>query len=277
MTFNLPPNPLKGEKDKNSLMINYPVLSQFPELLHFCTTRHGGVSSGDYSAFNISPYSGDSAENQQHNLRILAKELKLLPQQIVFPYQTHSDKIRIITDDFLHFSPAQKTEYLNGIDALITNVPTICVGVTTADCVPILIYDAVNKAIAVAHAGWRGTCARIVQKTLQLMHDVFGTKPNDVYTSIGVSISPDVYEVGGELIVTFENANFPVNEIFIRRDDKLYLDLWNANKWLLLQSGVPESQIEIAGICSFKQSDNFFSARKFGLKSGRMLSGIMLK
>lgn len=257
--------------------IHYPILSCFPELLHFCTTRHGGVSSGNYGTFNISPFSGDNAENQQANLGLLATELQISTQQILFPYQTHSDNVRIINSDFLQLSDLNKKAYLDGVDALITNLSQVCIGVTTADCVPVLIFDKVNKVIAVAHAGWRGTCSRIVEKTLQQMTITFGTHPKDVFASIGVSISPEVYNVGRELVEEFEKANFPVKEIFNSRENQHFLDLWNANKWLLMQTGVPENQIEIAGICSFSNSNDYFSARKLGIKSGRMLSGILLK
>jgi len=246
-------------------------------LQHFCTTRHGGVSLGNYGTFNISPFSGDIIENQQSNLSLLAAKLQILPQQIIFPYQTHSDKVKIINADFLQLSESDKTVYLDGVDAIITNLAQVCIGVTTADCVPILIFDKVNKVVAAAHAGWRGTCSRIVENTIQQMIITYGTKPSDVFASIGVSISPEVYNVGEELIEEFENANFPINEIFIRRENQLFLDLWAANKWLLMQSRIPENQIEIAGICSFTNSNDYYSARKLGIKSGRMLSGLMLK
>lgn len=258
-------------------IINYSILSDFKQIVHFCTTRHGGVSSGNYGTFNISPYTGDNASNQQTNLNLLASQLQILPQQFIFPYQTHSDKVKIINSDFFQLTDSQKSVYLDGVDALITNLSQVCIGITTADCVPVLIFDKVNNVIAAVHAGWRGTCSRIVEKNIQQMVIAFGTEPNNVFTSIGVSISPDVYNVGEELIVEFEKNNFPITEIFSRRENKFYLDLWNANKWLLMQTGIPENQIEIAGICSFRNSNNYFSARKLGIKSGRMLSGIMLR
>jgi YfiH family protein len=259
------------------MTFNYPILSCFPELQHFCTTRHGGASLGNYGTFNISSFSGDNAENQQTNLGLLANQLQISPQQIIFPYQTHSDCVKTINADFLQLSESNKTVYLDGVDALITNLAQVCIGVTTADCVPILIYDKVNKVVAAVHAGWRGTCSRIVQKTIDLMRVTYGTEPENVFASIGISISPDVYSVGEELISEFENNNFPVDDIFCKRDEQFYLDLWAANKWLLMQSRIPENQIEIAGICSFTNSNDYYSARKLGIKSGRMLSGLMLK
>ncbi|MFZ4582271.1 MAG: peptidoglycan editing factor PgeF [Paludibacter sp.] len=258
-------------------LITYPILASHSSITHFCTTRIGGVSCGNYGTFNISPYSGDLPENQQRNLQLLCNKINIVPNQLVFPYQTHSDIVKIIDEDFLQLSTNNRTEFLNGVDALITQLPAICIGVTTADCVPILIYDPVNKAIAAVHAGWRGTNSRIVQKTIQSMQTIFGTNSKDVFVSIGVSISPEAYNVGEDLLLEFENSGFPTELIFSKKEKNLYLDLWTANKWLLTEMDVTESQIEIANICSYSNADIYFSARKLGLKSGRMLSGIMLK
>jgi len=274
-------------------ILHYPILSNFPELQHFCTTRHGGVSSGNYESFNLSPYTSDVAENQQANIKLLAEELQIPAQKIIFPHQTHGNTVKIITSDFLKLSEADRIAFLEGVDALITTIPSVCIGVTTADCVPILLYDSVKKVIAVAHAGWRGTCSCIVENTVKLMQSNFGTSPSHIVASIGVSISPEVYKVGVELVEAFEKQGFPVEEIFIKRNNhqhiqgenehqnehqnELYLDLWKANKWLLIQNGVPENQVEVAGICSYTNSNDYFSARRLGLKSGRMLSGLFLK
>lgn len=258
-------------------LFTYPILSQFTELRHFCSTRDGGKSFGHYKSFNISPFSGDSAVNQQTNLAILASQIQIPANQIIFPYQTHGNRVKLIDVEYLKLTKKAQSENLSAVDAVITNLKGICIGVTTADCVPILIYDAENKAIAAVHAGWRGTCSRIVEKTLELMSKSFGTQSSKVYVSIGVSISPEVYSVGEELKTEFEQSQFPIDQIFISRNNLLFLDLWAANKWLLLKAGVPENQIEISGICTFSNSEKFFSARKLGVKSGRMLSGIMLK
>lgn len=257
-------------------LIRYPILAAHSSITHFCTARIGGVSSGNYGTCNISPYSGDLPENQKRNLQLLCHEINIAPNQLVFPYQTHGNIVKVINDEFLQLSTNNRTEFLNGVDALITQLPAICIGVTTADCVPILIYDPVNKTIAAVHAGWRGTNSRIVQKTIQAMQALYGTHPENVLVSIGVSISPDAYNVGEDLLLEFENSGFPTELIFSKKEEILHLDLWKANKWLLTEMGVPASQIEIANICSYTNADIYFSARKLGLKSGRMLSAIML-
>jgi len=261
----------------NDRTIHYPNLSKFTELTHFCSTRFGGASVGNYGSFNLSPYTGDVLENYTHNVLKLTTELGITPAQLIFPQQTHSDVVKVIDSTFLALSADTKKAYLTGVDALITNEPQLCIAVTTADCVPIMLYDKEHKAVAVVHAGWRGTCARLVEKTLKAMQHQYGTQPADVHASIGVSISPAVYRVGEELIDAFEQQLFATDLIFKRSNEELYLDLWTANKWLLEQNAVPSSHIEIAGICSFTEHERFFSARKLGIQSGRMLSGIMIR
>ena len=251
------------------------------------------MSRENYESLNISPYTSDSVENQQTNIELLAEYLQISSRKIIFPHQTHGNSVKIITSAFLQLTEFDRNAFLEGVDALITNIPTVCIGVTTADCVPILLYDSVEKVIAVAHAGWRGTCSRIVENTLKLMQTDFGSSTSNIFASIGVSISPEVYKVGVELVDAFDKQGFPVDEIFIKRknyqqiqgqynqqydqQNELYLDLWKANKWLLIQNGVPENQVEIAGICSYTNPNDYFSARRLGLKSGRMLSGLFLK
>lgn len=258
-------------------MITYDLLNKFNEIAHFCTTRQGGVSVGNYTSFNLSPFSGDKQENQQRNLEILSRHAGLNVENIVFPFQTHGTEIRIIDTIFSGKDLPAKKEFLHGVDALITNDLNICIGVTTADCVPLLFYDPVKQVVAVAHAGWRGTGGKIAEKTLSAMQERFGTQPKDLRVVIGPSISVQVYNVGKDVYDHFEAAGFPVSAIFKTENEQLYLDLWKANQWLLLNAGVPLEQIEISGICTYTNHENFFSARRLGIQSGRMLSGIMLK
>ncbi len=258
-------------------MITYTLLEQFSEITHFCTTRHGGVSEGNYGSFNISPYSGDNIENQTENLNRLAQKLNIATQDIIFPFQTHGNEVLIIDKEFLSKETSEKHLLLSGKDALITNIPEICIGVTTADCVPVTFYDPTQKVIAVAHAGWRGTCTQIVRNTIHAMTEHFACNVADIYVVIGPSISVQAYQVGEELYEIFKSAGFPVLEIFKTIDSNLHLDLWKANEWLLLQAGIPSTQIGISGLCTYNMNQDFFSARRLGIKSGRMLSAISIR
>jgi YfiH family protein len=256
-------------------LITFDLLNKFSKIAHFCTTRQGGVSVGNYASMNMSPFSGDNVEHQSENLNLLKK--KLNSTDLIIPFQTHGTEIGIINEDFIQKNFAERADLLNGVDALITKEPNVCIGVTTADCVPLIFYDPQLEVIAVAHAGWRGTCGRIAEKVVKRMQEEFGSHPQHINVVIGPSISGTVYNVGNELIDNFSSAGFPVAEIFNTNNELIYLDLWRANQWLLESMGVPADHIQISEICTYTQHEKFFSARRLGLKSGRMLSAIMLK
>lgn len=258
------------------MRIEYRLSKQFPLLNLFTTTRHGGVSKGNYATFNPGPFSGDNPVDVEENLKRLSAELNITPQNIIFPYQLHQTGVRKIDEGFMKLTQAEKTASLYGIDALVTDLTGICIGVTTADCVPVFFYDDIRKVVAVAHAGWRGTCAGIVTETIRVMQSDYGCVPQNIRTVIGPSISVDVYQVGEELYTAFLDKDFPVESVFTRNAEGLFLDLWKANEYLLLHSGITAGHIEIAGRCTYTEHDIFFSARRLGIKSGRMLSGIMM-
>ena len=258
-------------------LINYPILNQYKEILNFTTTRLGGISSGAYDSFNLSMTSGDDVKKVLENREQLISLLNISKDLLIIPYQTHSNSVCVVDESFMKLNPPEQALHLNGVDSIITQIPNVCIAVSTADCVPILLYDPVKQAIASIHAGWRGTCLRIAEGTVSLMKSTFGTNPENLVAAIGPSISPDMYEVGDELLNAFEDAEFDVDKIFERKNGKLFLNLWEASKNSLLESGVLESNIEISGECTFSNPDKFFSARRLGINSGRMLSGIMLK
>jgi YfiH family protein len=164
---------------------------------------------------------------------------------------------------------------LQDVDAVVTDLKGYCLCVSTADCVPVLLYDKEKKVIAAVHAGWRGTVGRIVEKTLELMKAEYGTKGEDIVACIGPSISLEAFEVGDEVYAAFVEAGFDMSRI-ARRYEKWHLDLWEANRLQLLSQDVKEENIEVAGICTYNHCDDFFSARRLGIKSGRILSGIIL-
>ena len=140
----------------------YESLSSYSNISHFVTTRQGGCSEGNYASFNCTPYSGDEggkgpAESNASDGRNVADTRRL-----VIPVQTHETNCLLIGDAYLSASSQQRQEMLHGVDALITREPGYCLCISTADCVPVLIYDKKHSAIAAIHAGWRGTVAYIV-------------------------------------------------------------------------------------------------------------------
>jgi len=258
-------------------MITYSLLDKYTEIAHFCTSREGGVSVGNYASNNLSPFSGDNPEHFNENKRMLCNKLDIDPSRLIIPYQNHGTEVREISQEFFQLSPDKKAAYLNGVDAIFTQLPHVCISITTADCVPLLFFDPTKQVIAAAHAGWRGTCAHIAGKAIAALTKTYSCRPADICVVIGPSISAKVYEVGQEVIDNFENAGFNLDQIVIRRNESIFLDLWEANRQSLLSLGILSEHIEVSGICTFTQHQHFFSARLLGIKSGRILSGIMLK
>lgn len=261
----------------------YPALLEYDLGEHvraFSTTRQGGVSVGAYASFNANLYCGDDVQHVQQNRELLCQFLGLPFSHLLMPHQTHHDKVCKIDESFLSLSQSEREQRLEGIDALMTDLPDVCVCVSTADCIPVLLYDDVHHAVAAVHAGWRGTVSSIVRKTVERMEEVYHTDVNDVKAVIGPGISLDAFEVGDEVYDAFQSAGFPMMQIAKRyvlseEKTKWHIDLWEANRWELLQSGVPFSHIHLSGICTYSHNDRFFSARRAGIHSGRILNGIM--
>lgn len=263
------------ELTNNRRLLSYQLNKQYDNVFAFSTTRQGGVSRGQYATFNCNDYSGDSPELVGQNKEILCDMLPVRPSLLVVPHQNHGISIKKIDANYLSQSVQIRQGLIEGVDALITQLPKVCICVSTADCIPILLYDPVHCAIAAVHSGWRGTVKKLVQLTINEMKQYYGTHPGDIQAVIGPGIGIDAFEVGDEVYDEFLRAEFPVERIAVRRD-KWHINLWESNKWLLTEAGVNIDRIELSEICTYTQNENFFSARKQGVMSGRILNGIMI-
>ncbi len=257
-----------------------PVLHLYdlgPGVTAFSSTRHGGVGKGNYASFNINYYCGDQWENIEANRASLCQMLGIDEWHLVYPHQTHGDVVKTIDSQWMEaLSPAEKRYSLDGVDAVMTNLSGVCIGVSTADCIPILLYDGTHHACCAVHAGWRGTVKRIVQKAVEAMASTYGTSPQQLKAVIGPGISLKSFEVGDEVYEQFAQAGFDMARIACKYE-KWHIDLWECNKRQLMEVGVPETDIHVAGICTYIHHDDFFSARRLGFNSGRIFSGIMLR
>lgn len=202
----------------------------------------------------------------RENRRLLAKAMDVDNDKLFFPSQVHLTRIVNVTSN-------TSKEELMETDALITNEPGICIAVMSADCVPIILFDRKNRAVAAIHSGWKGTVAKILEKTLKTMHQQFGTTGADLVAGIGPSVSQDSYEVGEEVVTQVKNSFDRSSDLMIAQpNNKAKLDLWKANEFQLREFGVTD--IEISDLCSVKNNSIFFSARKGD--SGRFAAGIMV-
>ena len=257
-------------------MLEYGLNRSCPGIFCFSTTRHGGVSTDTYASLNCTPYTGDDPGCVQQNQERLLSSLPQRPRELIIPWQTHGTRICSVSTAFLAADAARRHALLQGIDALTTQLTSVCLCISTADCIPILLYDHRHHAIAAIHAGWRGTVNAIVRHVLDHMHALYGTDGADISAVIGPGISLNAFEVGDEVYDSFRLAGFPMHRI-ARKEKKWHIDLWEANRLQLLAFGVSPSSIETAGICTYTQHEDFFSARRLGIKSGRMLTGIMMQ
>ncbi len=234
-------------------------------VFHFSSTKQGWGSDGK------SRFTGDDLSVYEPFRKELAQALHVNPQQFVFPRQVHGDRVEIVNE------PMASAD-IPDTDALITNMPGICICVQTADCVPILLFDPKQKVVAAIHAGWRGAVNKIVEKTIQRMQQHFGSEPKNILAGIGPSISSDVYEVS-EDVIHLIRQNFSNHDQLLTTSsntNKLLLNLWEANKTILEDVGLCENKIEVLGCCTYTDSYACYSARRDGAETGRMVTGIML-
>lgn len=249
----------------------------FPEIIHFITTRQGGVSQGPYASLNIGYGTDDSQLSVLRNRHRLAKAVGFPLDYFVMGNQVHGTNVSIVTKKDRSSGALHKFNAIPSTDALITNEPGLCLFVMAADCVPLLFFDPVRKVIAATHAGWRGTVNRIASKTVAKMQEVFQCNPTDIWAGIGPSIGSCCYQVGEEVVAQVQNSFGATDKFIDYQKGSPYLDLWTANQTDLLEAGLEKSNIEISGICTKCNHEDFFSSRDGNGDTGRFGAGIMLK
>jgi YfiH family protein len=187
------------------------------------------------------------------------------------PRQTHSQRVAIINDN------NSSILNLEGFDALVTSLPGTVIGINTADCVPIVLVDPVARIIGAAHAGWKGTKMRIASSTVEAMIEL-GANANNIFAAFGPSICQQCFEVGDEVVAQFAEAGFNTGAITMRNHitGKAHIDLIRANCMALAESGINPSRIAPSQGCTRCNHQRYFSARRLGINSGRIFTGIML-
>jgi YfiH family protein len=227
------------------------------------STRHGGISPAPFAALNLGINTADDPANVDENRLRFVSAIGATAFGFASALQVHGTAV-------LHVTEAGRYE---GYDALMTNRANLLIGVTVADCVPILIYDSGQRAVAAVHAGWRGTVGRIVEETLTRMQQEFGTQPGNCYIYIGTCIDQDAFEIGPEVAAQFDASLKQIDP----QTGRTCADLKQANKNLCLAMGIPASQIEVSPFSTVLNNDDYFSYRAERGQTGRMLAVIGLK
>ncbi len=247
-------------------------------VVHGISTRFGGVSAPPYDSLNMALHVGDNSAAVLENRRRFCRALGILTERIATPEQVHGDQIFCVTEKEAGRGWQNYGMAISQTDALMTDVLGLPLFLCYADCVPVLLFDPVRRAVAIAHAGWKGTLRCIASKTLRAMTAAFGTDPKDCLAAIGPAIGAENYPVGDEVAAQFRAA-FPAWEKKIVRlaEGAPHLDLWAANRLQLETAGLPKEHVDTAGVCTVDNRQLFFSYRADGGRTGRIGAVIALQ
>ncbi len=233
------------------------------ELRHGVFTRRGGLSSGPWASLNVGASNGDDPAAVRENQRLMLRAAQVNPERVYSCWLTHSVDALVIDGEARRDGPLPKA------DALLTDSPDTALVMRFADCVPLLYYDPARRAIALGHAGWRGTVRGMAGKIVREMRAAFGCRPADIEVLIGPAISRRNYRVGDEVACQAE-AYFGRQAGVVWRDPpegSPHLDLWRANQLDLEREGV--TKLQTLEICTFENTRDFFSHRAERGKTGR--------
>lgn len=249
-------------------VLKYDKLKQFDRLIHGTTLKNDVFPYMFSFAFHTGEDTSEISKNRSYLIDKLGIDKEF---DIVLANQTHSSNI-IVIEENKTLGWHGHHDAIKDCDALITNQKNILLGILTADCVPVLLFDATKEIVASIHAGWKGTHGTIVAKTIQKMIKTFGSNPKDIYAVIAPCIGVCCYEVGSDVADNFSND--------VKKSlgsEKYMLDLKEENYNQLINVGVPSENIEVSEKCTSCDNDNFFSYRKEQGCSGRFLTFIGMR
>lgn len=258
------------------LMTNYPhginllqssLLSSYPEILHGQSTRKGGFSTGGYEGLNLGLNTGDDREIVLQNRAVWSSSLGFSLDSVYYAGQVHGTHVESV--DAEHYESGIR--FSHQTDALITNLRNVPLVILTADCIPVIIYDPVSRAVGAVHAGWKGSFGRITAITLNEMNRKYGTEAKDCRVWIAAGICNRCYEVSPELADTFKN------EFGDRVVNGRLLNLPRVNQIQLIESGVIPENISMTKQCTYENKVDFYSHRRDNTSAGRLASFIMLR
>ncbi|WP_313132192.1 peptidoglycan editing factor PgeF [Anaerocolumna sp.] len=259
--------------------LTFPALSSIPFIRHGFSTRLGGVSKGYFESMNLGYSNGDNTEDVDENYRRICESIGLPMKDCVLSHQVHNTVVRLVTEADKGKGVIRTRDY-EGVDGLITNIPGIPLVTFSADCVILYLVDTKNHAIGLCHSGWRGTVKRMGKVTLEAMREHFGTNSKDVVAVIGPSICMDCYEVSEDVAEAFKdefNSTQLKDMLLDKGNHKYQLDLWEANKHILLDAGMEEKNIHISGVCTSCNKDTLFSHRATQGKRGILAAFLMIE
>ncbi len=255
----------------NRTYLRSNILSDINGIEHFFTTKPGGVSSGKITGLNLGFRVGDNPESVEKNYIHISEDFDIPFERITAAKQIHSFDVRVITENECGFGVSRLDQIFEA-DGLVTNCKNMPLMVFYADCVPILMVEESVGVVAAVHSGWRGTVSGIAKNAVLTMTEKFGARPECIKAVIGPSIGKCCFETGADVANNFENS-------LVERlpDGKFKVNLWEANRQILLKSGLNQQNIEVLGMCTMCHPELLYSYRAHGDSTGRMGAVIMLK
>jgi YfiH family protein len=253
-------------------MLQAALIAALPGIRHAFFTRNGGVSQGIYDSLNGGVGSNDTPEHVAENRARMARALGIAPERLLSLYQVHSPDVVIAEEPW----PADNRPRA---DALVTRVPGLAIGVSTADCGPLLFADSEARVIGAAHAGWRGALTGVIEATIGAMEKL-GASRSNMAVALGPTIRQANYEVGPEFVARFLAADIDNTRFFAdaTREGHAMFDLTGYIASRVEQAGV--ANFEDLGLCTYAEPERFFSFRRATHQSepdyGRHINAIAL-
>ncbi|MEM8744347.1 MAG: peptidoglycan editing factor PgeF [Pseudomonadota bacterium] len=254
------------------MIVESPLLATVPGQRHGFGTRNGGVSEGIYASLNCGIGSKDDRSDVLENRSRLAEELGAAPGMLITPYQTHSVEVAVAKEPW-------DTQNTPRADAVVTAQPGLAIGISTADCVPVLFADPEANIAGAAHAGWKGALAGVLEATIDAM-EALGASRTRILAAIGPAISQDSYEVGEEFEANFLESD-ATNARFFAKPEKNARPHFNLTGYVdarLKSAGIGET--ENLNLCTYREEERFFSYRRSCHRQevdyGRQISAILI-
>lgn len=243
---------------------------------HGFSTRHGGVSSGIYATMNLGSTRGDDPAAVRENFRRFCSAIGADDEHLVMTTQVHGTLIRPVT--FADVETDSYDRWEHECDGLITNLPGLALTVFSADCIPVLFYDPIQRVIAAVHAGWRGTAADIAGKAVQMMKSDYHCNPDDILAAIGPGISSCHFETHSDVpdAMTAALGELSAPYITALESGKFQVDLKGINATLLRRRGLRDDHIDISTDCTACLGDKYWSHRITQGKRGSQAAVIQL-
>lgn len=243
-----------------------PNINTHSSIVHGFTHRTGGVSKSPFDTLNLGLHVGDTLEAVCENRMRVARMLGSDLDRMVCAEQVHGGNVALVSSVDAGRGAIMLAEAVSGVDALVTADPSLLLALFFADCVPVFFADERRGVVAIAHAGWRGLVANVLENTLTTMQEQFGTLPGEVQTGVGPCIGKEYFEVGAEVAMHFPDSSIPPD----LPTGKPHVDLADAAVRRLATVGVLPENIYVSGECTVAHPERYFSHRRDQGRTGRM-------